>query len=624
MDRNLFELQAQVTTEVPLLFGGNYRDGCFNRNYFSSDIDAKMKSRCMKVLKYWHNSCEKSDFCSRHDSNWMLMTEELASYMTGTHFPHTVEEISQFFAHNTVDAAFIFCVYAKEGRTTCWEQLLSDPQKWVNDPIFYRMKESIKSIRRHYIFTSVPTSWNEKKDLNILITRLGGIEKAKECFRSNCLIPYKASDSKEIEEITTNYVEDIFTNCYKLNPFVEGFSQVVPNTWTPAIRVGRKVSGLLEINDFLGRGAFGLAFHGNYRNKHVVLKFNLLNTDYFHSPATPYIGIDEEISHSKLGDRIRPWVAGFVTSVDISDDGLPLIYENRWVSNTAMIYEFVDKVGDSIPPFCLASQMILASKAMVNEGIVHADFTYRSRYDPNFLFSKDENVIIKANSINISCPAMKLIDLGALRTLEEHKFISGWDHLHTRDSIAFQYMREQIASFDDLIVESKYSKHEYLLLKSILAYALSDLTCDETLIELEGQFFKEVRMNEPPFEKLTFELVRAIKSRKSADIPETNTVDSGELEVLQAIGGNAVLPDFVEPRLEPQEATVESHSASSAEEEGEDSREAEGVAVDIENDKNIRKKRSGNDTLMIVLAVILVGIAAIGAGAYFSKRSHEI
>jgi hypothetical protein len=163
-----------------------------------------MAARCLNVLEDWNRSCEKSDFCIRHKNNWTLMKEELASYMTtGTHFPHTEQEIDQFFAYSTVDAAILFFINAKNSRAKTWEMILKDPIKWVNDPIFSRMKESIKSIRRHYIFKTLPTTPTPKETLQILIGRLDGLEKAKECFKSNCLIPYRVSDPTKIEEIIT-------------------------------------------------------------------------------------------------------------------------------------------------------------------------------------------------------------------------------------------------------------------------------------------------------------------------------------------------------------------------------------------------------------------------------------
>jgi hypothetical protein len=153
--------------------------------------------------------------------------------------------------------------------------------------------------------------------------------------------------------------------------------------WNPTIpgRQVRDSHGIsLEIQRYLGEGEFGVTFHGSYNGEHVIVKFNLIDNKLFVRPASPYVGIEDEIAHAQLGERVRPWVARFVTS------GLPLIYNGVWVSNTAMIYEYVDQVDrGSVDPFCIASQMILASKAMINQGIVH-DGRYKIIENPNYLF----------------------------------------------------------------------------------------------------------------------------------------------------------------------------------------------------------------------------------------------
>jgi alanine racemase len=130
---------------------------------------------------------------------------------------------------------------------------------------------------------------------------------------------------------------------------------------------------------------------------------------------------------------------------------------------------------------------------------------------------------------------MKLIDLGALRTLEEHKFISGWHHLKTSEEIACQYLRKQVENFKYVYMENRYSPEKYLLLKSILAYAIHDLACDmspqslidDDEIEIEIEFFKQVRLNGPGIERnLGFEVFK-LKNEEKGEVELLVHFDGG-------------------------------------------------------------------------------------------------
>jgi hypothetical protein len=246
------------------------------------------------------------------------MQKELANYLSAEHFPKTPKELKLFCAASTLDAAVLYYISSHNvqytSRNSTWEAIFKNPKEWAEDPIFIRMKDGIKSIRRSAIFETFlffgSTEKNPSEHLKKFIAYVGGLEKAKECFKSECDFPYPYNESvkTQIENIKVardeNVYDDIFKTLCKSQSSILGTNKIdeTLTKWNPSVR---GVPSLDVTPYSLVSDENWKIFSGKYQGKPVTVRFLYL----FDSTSFPFITIEEEIAHSKLGDRIAPWVA---------------------------------------------------------------------------------------------------------------------------------------------------------------------------------------------------------------------------------------------------------------------------------------------------------------------------
>jgi hypothetical protein len=236
------------------------------------------------------------------------MKQELETYLTADHFPKTSDEIEQFFVSSTLDAAILFHI-DNYGREETWKNIFESPQKWSQSGCFVQMKETIKSIGRNLIFSAAAfdDSKNIQDTLQSIIFKVGGLEKAKECFASsNCEIPTGPIEPIKLKEFimtSDGQVFDlIFQHIYysnRMSPSSE--TSGLLDSWNPII-VDNEISvngEILKLLKLVSSSRFmEYGFLGEYRGESVRILFRLS------SNRLPYVGIVEEVELAKLAEAI--------------------------------------------------------------------------------------------------------------------------------------------------------------------------------------------------------------------------------------------------------------------------------------------------------------------------------
>jgi hypothetical protein len=575
----LLALQTQVEDKIPLLFGGFDRYKCLNTDELRTPLDPEPEQllACNSVLESFQTMCENSEFCKRHSNNWTLMQEELAGFLKADHFPHTEEEIQQFFVSSTVDAAILFHINYLKKRPQVWEIIFEDPLKWSELYIFTKMKSSIKSIRRFVALQSLRISnckKTPKECLRDLISSLGGLAKAKECFTSNCDISLEYSNlnvDQAVYRIIVASSRNIFQGCitHIYKPFKESIEQhnetaieAAMNAWrmnmssTEASAREFNTGNTLTLVKLMPAkfGTYEDLFNAKYLNTPILLGLCHIFTGKHPFVDEPYVGINEQESHLKSGDKIIPWIAyQFKQYITIPSETLGLTYYPSWQSNKAILYQELVMTSQLLSAsdrrhlrsFCIASQILVLGKEMINQGIISEELSYE--------FSKNESLHFIQGGTSVFCPAMKLTNLHSLRDLEEiGEYIP-------KECIPLDFLNRYFyADCKELSSDDK----EFSMLQSVMAYAMTDLKCLDRTFPEESEIFTAVKIalnnKTASFDGFTVKRIQGgeegaaaeitvayagIKPEEKSEIKNTGKLASGNEKILPAgrTNGGAVM-----------------------------------------------------------------------------------
>jgi hypothetical protein len=106
-------------------------------------------------------------------------------------------------------------------------------------------------------------------------------------------------------------------------------------------------------------GTYEDLFRGLFQGKPFLIGLTSILAGKFPFVDEPYIGIEEQSDHLKLGDKIVPWIAYQLTSEVTISDALGVVDYPTWASSKVRIYQEHLKRDVSLPasevsPFCVA------------------------------------------------------------------------------------------------------------------------------------------------------------------------------------------------------------------------------------------------------------------------------
>jgi Protein kinase domain len=352
-----------------------------------------------------------------------------------------------FFPTRVTAVAFLVRLERTLPAKSFWEWAVSDDIQEIlppfkTDRVLY--KRFIPS--RSLIFND-PVNFDVHR-----LSRLFGEQNFMDCAsRSKCTTVFRKL-LDECPDLSTNAAKYAFTHNQPylipvwtcLNSLHLSFS-----SWTSQLlSIPRKAhkkdfytntKSLILMKRVLGEGSFGVVFEARIRNLSlpVAVKFNKLvasNELAFHL-------VQRDIQGFKLAQRCPEWIVPMIGTVE-NDEKIPFKVKgsDKWLLSPGIIMEFLHprNVRNSLQydrplGFCIYIQILLATKAMYEQGIVHEDLhpgnlvvlagerAEISLHEDSFLKVSYSQSLIEDSLVTnheLSCPRVKFIDGGSLNTLD--------------------------------------------------------------------------------------------------------------------------------------------------------------------------------------------------------------
>jgi hypothetical protein len=453
---------------LPWLFGGRTRYDC----EWSLEISEEDRSiACEKVLTDFRDVCSPIlSICEEILSgNWDNIAADFESILVERAKKENILISRDLnWLHSLTDTALFDALFR---RTTSpenfWTSFFLNPRQWLHEihlNEIYKFSLLKDTVQRLF---HVSLSYQDARDLVYDYLRKLGLSEGIACLQNgrDCVLDISYVSQDELRQTilkgdgTTRFIYDI--PIFDRIPYQQYNAETVDafmSTWNPIFNLPY-TSNSLTIESFVGEGHFGSVFKAfdSKQNIHVAIKLERYSRSEDYS----------KILKISSNPRIAKWIARPISEVIISE-GLPLRYQDTWLSQPGLAMEFVETYeGSKVSDFCIVIQVMSAAKAFVDEGISHGDMKRE-----NILYSKE---VVSIHPKFEKCPKIKIIDLDSLSFIDE-----SFDKCNY---LKITYGRQfRLKSYYPNVIDPEFTKDELEAVISHLTEIFSG--CEEEMDEI--------------------------------------------------------------------------------------------------------------------------------------------